>query len=88
MSIPKVSLGATIAIAVTGLFLTMLTTGALVSGDTSELNISIGLLFGSVVFIFFALIIRKWKISAGAGYFLIGIYVVYVIAELINVYFL
>ena len=34
MSIPKISLGATIAIAVTGLFLTMLTTGALVSIQT------------------------------------------------------
>ena len=34
MNLPKVSLGATIAIAVTGLFLTMLTAGALVSSQT------------------------------------------------------
>jgi hypothetical protein len=34
MNLPKLSLGATIAIAVTGLFLTMLTAGALVSSQT------------------------------------------------------
>ena len=34
MSLPKLSLGATIAIAVTGLFLTMITAGALVSSQT------------------------------------------------------
>jgi hypothetical protein len=34
MNLPKLSIGATIAIAVTGLFLTMLTAGALVSSQT------------------------------------------------------
>ena len=34
MNLPKVSIGATIAIAVTGLFLTMITAGALVSSQT------------------------------------------------------
>jgi hypothetical protein len=34
MNLPKLSLGATIAIAVTGLFLTMITAGALVSSQT------------------------------------------------------
>jgi hypothetical protein len=34
MNLPKLSMGATIAIAVTGLFLTMITAGALVSSQT------------------------------------------------------
>jgi hypothetical protein len=34
MNLPKLSLGATIAIAITGLFLTMITAGALVSSQT------------------------------------------------------
>jgi len=65
-----------------------LTTGESIIGDTSELDISIALLFGSVVFIFIAMIVKKWTIGKGTGYILIGIYIVYVIAELINVYFL
>jgi K+-dependent Na+/Ca+ exchanger-like protein len=65
-----------------------LTTGESIIGDTSELDISIALLFGSVVFIFIAMVVKKWKIGQGTGYILIGIYIIYVIAELINVYFL
>jgi Ca2+/Na+ antiporter len=65
-----------------------LSTGEDVTGDTSQLDISISLLFGSVVFIFIAMWVKKWKIGQGTGYVLIGIYIAYVIAELINVYFL
>ena len=62
--------------------------GQMISGDTSELTISISLLFVSVIFIFLALAIRRWVVGPQIGYFLIILYMLYVISELINVYFL
>ena len=66
----------------------IISSGVPIAGDTSQLDISISLLFISVLFIFFALAVRKWVIGPGIGYFLIALYVFYVLSELINVYFL
>ena len=62
-------------------------TGKKITGNIEELNISIFLLFGSIIFIFLTLKFRKWKIGQGTGYILISIYILYVITELIKVYF-
>lgn len=62
--------------------------GQLISADISQLNISISLLFVSVLFIFISIGVRKWVIGPGIGYFLIGLYMLYVIVELVNVYLL
>ncbi len=50
-----------------------------VVADTSGLLESIMLLFGSVIFIFGILIIRKWRVGQTVGFILIGLYMIYLI---------
>lgn len=50
------------------------------------LTLSVILLFASVVFIFGALLFKKWEMSQRMGYFLVGLYVVYLIFEVVKVY--
>ncbi len=62
-------------------------TGDNIIGDNQEtLDVSILILFGSAIFIFFALLFKKWKIGPRLGYFLIIIYVMYLIWELTKIY--
>lgn len=55
-------------------------------GDT--LSHSMSLLFGSAVFIFIAMWLQKWKIGPGLGYILIITYILYLIWELLKMYFI
>lgn len=50
--------------------------------ENTGLNESIGLLFGSVILIFIALIISKWQLKKPVGYVLIGSYLVYICYQL------
>lgn len=50
--------------------------------ENAGLNESIGLLFGSVVLIFLALVISKWQLKKPVGYMLVGSYLVYIIYQL------
>ena len=54
--------------------------------DIQGLDVSVGLLFASVLFIWFALVIKKWQLSQGLGFFLIMLYVLYVIWEILKLY--
>ena len=64
----------------------------LISGKALEfnivgLNISVGLLFGSVLLILFFLMWKKWRLTPSLGIFLILLYILYVIWEIFRVYF-
>lgn len=48
-----------------------------ISVSTENLSSSIFLLFATVIVIFFLLLVRKWKIGHRSGYFLIGLYILY-----------
>jgi len=52
--------------------------------ESGDLMYSIALLFASVLLIFGILIINKWKMNKPLGYFLVGVYLVYVLYEIIN----
>ena len=45
---------------------------------------SIGLLFASVLFIFFILVVQKWRMGKFTGIFLIGLYLLYLIYSGVN----
>lgn len=51
--------------------------GQKITVATENLNSSIILLFATVIAILFLFIIRKWKIGKYSGYFLIGLYLIY-----------
>jgi len=70
-------------------FIYILITGENLIGSHQEtLNTSMFLLMGSAIFIFIALWLKKWKIGPGIGYVLIISYVLYLVWELIKVYFI
>lgn len=50
------------------------------------LDVSVGLLFGSVLLILFFLILKKWKLTQNLGFTLILLYILYVIWEIFRVY--
>jgi K+-dependent Na+/Ca+ exchanger-like protein len=50
------------------------------------LDVSVGLLFGSVLLILFFLIWKKWKLTQNLGFTLIMLYILYVIWEIFRVY--
>ncbi|MGB5244584.1 MAG: calcium/sodium antiporter [Lutimonas sp.] len=58
--------------------------GEKITVATENLNSSIILLFATVVSILFLFIIRKWNVGKYSGYFLIGLYLIYLIWILIN----
>ena len=65
----------------------IIATGEQIVGDDQEtLTVSILILFASAVFIFFTLLFKKWKIGPGMGYFLIIIYILYLVWELMKIY--
>ena len=53
--------------------------GQKITVATENLNSSIILLFATVIAILFLFIIRKWRIGKYAGYFLIGLYLIYIV---------
>ncbi|SRR6056297_956581 len=58
----------------------------LIKVSTENLLSSIMLLFATVLVIFFLLLMRRWKIGHRAGYFLIGLYVLYLAWSLLNIF--
>jgi K+-dependent Na+/Ca+ exchanger-like protein len=54
--------------------------------DIHGLGLSVGLLFGSSLFILFVLMFKKWQLSHGLGFFLIMLYILYVIWEILKLY--
>lgn len=50
------------------------------------LDVSVGLLFGSVLLILFFLIWKKWRLTQNLGFTLILLYILYVIWEIFRVY--
>ena len=56
--------------------------------DIEGLDISVGLLFASVLFIWLILVIKKWRMNQGLGFVLIMLYVLYVIWEILKLYVL
>jgi Ca2+/Na+ antiporter len=54
--------------------------------DIEGLNISVGLLFASVLFILFSLMWKKWRLTQSLGFILIMLYILYVIWEIFRVY--
>lgn len=53
--------------------------GRTIPVSTENLLTSVMLLFATVLIIFFLLLVRKWKIGHRAGYFLIGLYILYLV---------
>ncbi len=54
--------------------------------DSTGLEISIALLFGSVLLMLLVLMWRKWRLGHGLGFFLIMLYVLYIIYEIVKLY--
>lgn len=54
--------------------------------SNDKLITSVTLLFGSIVFIWISLVIKRWKVGPGVGYMLILIYLLYLIWEIAKVY--
>lgn len=50
------------------------------------LDVSVGLLFGSVLLILFFLIWKKWRLTQNLGFTLIMLYILYVVWEIFRVY--
>lgn len=50
------------------------------------LGISIALLFGSVLLLLLALMIKRWRLNKGLGIVLVSLYILYVIWEIIRLY--
>lgn len=50
------------------------------------LSISIGLLFGSVLLLLFALIFQRWRLNHRLGFVFILLYIVYVVWEILKIY--
>jgi len=50
------------------------------------LEISIALLFGSVLLLLLALMIKRWRLNKGLGIVLVSLYILYVIWEIIRLY--
>jgi K+-dependent Na+/Ca+ exchanger-like protein len=50
------------------------------------LGISIALLFGSVLFLLFALIFQRWRLNHRLGFVLILLYIAYVVWEILKIY--
>lgn len=63
-----------------------LVSGKAIRFDIVGLDISVGLLFGSVLLILFFLMWKKWKLTQNLGIFLILLYIIYVIWEIFRVY--
>lgn len=56
--------------------------------NIAGLGISIGLLFGSVLLLLFVLMFNKWRLNKGLGLLLILLYILYVVWEVIKIYFI
>lgn len=54
--------------------------------DVQRLDVSVGLLFGSVLLILFFLMWKKWRLTQSLGFFLILLYILYVIWEIFRIY--
>ena len=54
--------------------------------DVEGLNVSVGVLFGSLLFILLALMFKKWKLTHALGFVLIMLYIIYVIWEILRLY--
>ncbi|MCF6359169.1 MAG: calcium/sodium antiporter [Cyclobacteriaceae bacterium] len=67
-------------------FIKYLITGNDIIFDIQGLDISVGLLFGSVILILFFLIWKKWKLTQNLGFILILLYILYVIWEIFRFY--
>jgi len=59
--------------------LTFSSSGASIPVSTENLLTSVMLLFATVIVIIFLLMARRWKLGNKAGYFLIGLYILYLI---------
>lgn len=55
--------------------------------STEGLGVAVGLLLGSILLILFALMYKKWTLTKGLGYVLILLYILFVIWEILNLYF-
>ena len=67
-------------------FIKSIITGESIIFNVQGLNASVGLLFGSVLFILASLMWRKWRLTQGLGFVLILLYILYVIWEIFRVY--
>lgn len=65
----------------------LLITGTDVTVGTENLLSSILLLFFTVIALLFLLILQRFKIGKKSGYFLVGLYIIYVIYKVLGVYF-
>lgn len=54
--------------------------------DVHGLGISIGLLFASAILIMMVLMVKKWRLTHGLGFFLTTLYIIYVIWEILKIY--
>lgn len=64
-------------------FIILAIRGGIVPVSTENLLSSVILLFATVLAVFFLLLVRKWKIGYRAGYFLIGLYILYLIYAIV-----
>ena len=67
-------------------FIKTIISGKSIVFNVQGLNVSVGLLFTSVLFILASLIWRKWKLTKGLGFILILLYILYVIWEIFKIY--
>lgn len=58
-----------------------------ITTSTDGLGVSVGLLLGSILLILFALMYKKWTLSKGLGYVLILLYILFVLWEVLSLYF-
>ncbi|MCF6351657.1 MAG: calcium/sodium antiporter [Cyclobacteriaceae bacterium] len=67
-------------------FIKSLITKEAIQFDIVGLDVSVGLLFGSVLLILFFLAWKKWRLTQNLGFILILLYILYVIWEIFRVY--
>ncbi len=67
-------------------FIKSLITKEPIEFNIAGLDVSVGLLFGSVLLILFFLILKKWRLTQNLGFTLILLYILYVIWEIFRVY--
>ncbi len=67
-------------------FIKSLVTKKAIFFDIKGLDVSVGLLFGSVLLILFFLVWKKWRLTQNLGFTLILLYILYVIWEIFRVY--
>lgn len=65
-------------------FIILAIRGGTVPVSTENLLSSVVLLFATVLAVFFLLLVRKWKIGYRAGWFLIGLYVLYLVYAIVK----